>query len=49
MDADQFREFLGMMKDLMGKKHEHGTEREFLNYKVFSGLDKFHGEETKWK
>ena len=49
MDADQFREFLGMMKELMGKKHDHATEREYLNYKVFSGLDKFHGEETKWK
>ena len=49
MDADQFKEFLGTMKELMGKKHDHATEKENLNYKVFSGLDKFHGDESKWK
>ena len=49
MDADQFREFMGTMKELMGRRQEHGTEKEHLNYKIFSGLEKFHGEEGKWK
>ena len=38
MDADQFKEFMGVMKDLMGRKQEHGTEKEYLNYKILSGI-----------
>ena len=30
-------------------RQSSGGEREFLNYKIFSGLEKFGGEEARWK
>ena len=49
MNAEQFREFMGGIQELVKGRQSSGGEREFLNFKIFSGLEKFGGEEAKWK
>ena len=57
MDAAQFAEMLKTMKEVMGGNGTGGKggqggfggEREHLNFKVFQGVDKFTGDDSKWK
>ena len=57
MDAAQFTEMMKVMKEVMGGNGTGGKggqggfggEREHLNFKVFQGVDKFTGDDSKWK
>ena len=37
MNAEQFREFMGGIQELVKGRQSSGGEREFLNFKIFSG------------